>query len=602
MRRFGKILRYVFREWPMLLAIVACTFAFTATAALEPWPLKLLVDYALGGAEAPRAVKTVLACVSLQATPSAIVIAAALFSLLLFAVNSGLGVLMSLAWSWGGQRMVYALGGDLFARLQRASLLSHGRRSVGDSLSRLTDDTWCVYKVADGLLMSPLQQVCTLMVTGSVAFALDPPLAVLAVGVAPLLAVSAKFFGHRLKRRAKLGHEARSRLLSFVHQTLGAIPIVQAFGAESRNGDRFQHLAGDVVSLSQRGQMLTGAYGLVNGCITTIGMAVILYAGGLRVLAGAIPLGTLLVFIAYGRQLQGASGGLFHIFAQLKSAEASMDRILEVMEEGEAVQDAPHARPLTRTAGSQGATVRLESIRFGYEADRPVLDDLTLEARPGEVIALAGATGAGKSTLVSLIPRFFDPWQGRVTIDGADIRDVTLASLRQQIAIVLQEPFLLPLSVADNISYGRPSATRDEIVAAATAACADGFIRQLPQSYDTVIAERGASLSGGERQRLAIARALLKDAPILILDEPTSALDARTEAELLIALRRLMDRRTTFVIAHRLSTIRDADRIAVLERGRVVELGSHDELIEQGGVYHRLYHSQFAGSPAKVIV
>jgi len=212
-----------------------------------------------------------------------------------------------------------------------------------------------------------------------------------------------------------------------------------------------------------------------------------------------------------------------------------------------------------------------------------------------------GATGAGKSTLVSLIPRFFDPWQGRVTIDGADIRDVTLASLRQQIAIVLQEPFLLPLSVADNISYGRPSATRDEIVAAATAACADGFICQLPQVYDTVIAERGASLSGGERQRLAIARALLKDAPILILDEPTSALDARTEAELLIALRRLMDRRTTFVIAHRLSTIRDADRIAVLERGRVVELGSHDELIEQGGVYHRLYYSQFAGPPARVI-
>jgi ATP-binding cassette subfamily B protein/subfamily B ATP-binding cassette protein MsbA len=265
---------------------------------------------------------------------------------------------------------------------------------------------------------------------------------------------------------------------------------------------------------------------------------------------------------------------------------------MEVLEAQEEVQDAPDAQPLpVRKLGAQGH-VRLEHVSFGYEPDRPVLTDITLEAHPGETVALVGPTGVGKSTLVSLIPRFFDPWEGRVLFDGIDVRKVQLASLRSHISIVLQEPFLLPLTVAENIAYGRPEASREEIIEAAVAARADEFIRQLSQGYDTVIGERGMTLSSGEKQRLAIARALLKDAPVLILDEPTSALDAQTEVDLLVSLERLMVGRTTFIIAHRLSTIQQADRIIVLDKGEIVEEGAHEELLAVKGLYQRFHEAQ----------
>jgi ATP-binding cassette subfamily B protein/subfamily B ATP-binding cassette protein MsbA len=243
--------------------------------------------------------------------------------------------------------------------------------------------------------------------------------------------------------------------------------------------------------------------------------------------------------------------------------------------------------------------VVVEGVTFGYDGGRPVLRDISLQARPGETVAIVGATGAGKSTLVGLIPRFFDPWEGRVTIDGRDVREVQLKSLRQQISIVLQEPFLFPTTIAGNIAYGRPEASREEVEGAARAANADAFIERLPRGYETVLGERGATLSGGERQRLAIARALLKDAPILILDEPTSALDAETEGALLLALRRLVAGRTTFVIAHRLSTLRGADQILVLDQGGIVGRGTHEELLGGENLYSRFHALQCVAAAAE---
>ena len=601
MYRYKRLSRYIFRQWRWLVAILVLTVISSATGALQPWPMKLLVDYALGDADVPALLNAGLEAISLSATSTVLVVAAAVGSLLLFALNSALSVGLSLAWNLGGQRMVYDLAGDLFARLQRLSLLFHSRRSVGDSLSRLTEDTWCIYTVADGLLMSPIQQIITLAVMICIGFALDPVLAMLALAVAPLLALSSRFFGKRLKQRSKLGREAKSRLMSFVHQTLGATPLVQTFGTESRNTQKFQELADDAVVLAQRGNLLGSSYGLVNGLITTAGVAVVLYVGGVRVLTGAISLGTLLVFLAYVRQMQGASGGLFKIFAQLKAAEASIDRIMEVMESDDIIHDPLHPFSLPVRPDGQRGHIRLENVTFGYDPDQPVLMDVSLEAHPGEVVAMVGPTGAGKSTLVSLIPRFFDPLQGRVTFDGVDVRDLRVAELRKHISVVLQDPFLMPLSVADNIAYGRPGASREEIVAAAEAAQADEFIGRLPEGYDTTIGERGATLSGGERQRLAIARALLKDAPVLILDEASSALDSQTEASLILAFQRLMRGRTTFIIAHRLSTIHHADRIAVLDQGRLVELGPHDELIQRHGLYCQFYEHQFPSAESQVV-
>jgi ATP-binding cassette subfamily B protein/subfamily B ATP-binding cassette protein MsbA len=271
----------------------------------------------------------------------------------------------------------------------------------------------------------------------------------------------------------------------------------------------------------------------------------------------------------------------------MQHAAGSADRVLEIIDTQPDVSDPPDALQSTLRGH-----VRYEGVTFGYEPRRPVLRGVSLEARPGEVVAVVGPTGAGKSTLVNLLVRFFDPWSGRVTVDGQDVRRYGLRSLRQQVALVLQEPFIFPLSAADNIAYGRPDATRAEVEAAARAASADGFIRRLPQGYDSVIGERGATLSAGEKQRLAIARAFLKNAPILILDEPTSALDARTESLLLDALETLMKNRTTLVIAHRLSTIRNADRILVVNEGEVIEQGRHEDLMAVGGMYSGLYRRQ----------
>ena len=575
--KYARVVRYALGHWPSLSAILSLSLALSALAALQPWPLKILVDYGLGAAG--------------PAQPRYVVLAA-LAGLALFAATAALDAAVTWVWSALGQRMVYGLASDLFLRLQRLSLLFHARRHVGDSITRITGDAWCVHAVTDGILISPARHLFALASVGALAWQLDPGLTWLTITVAPLLAVSVWYFGERLKGFERRKIEAQARLASFLQQVLGAMPLVQAFAAAPRNHKVFGVLAADAVKANRAAAAVDSAYSGVNAVSVTLGMALVLYVGGQRVLEHELSLGSLLVFVAYLRTLETASRGLLTAYGKLRAAEASIERVLEVMDATEAVVDAPGARAIPEPHPARGGHLVFERVSFAYEPGRPVIQEVSLELEPGETVALVGDTGAGKSTLASLVPRFFDPLGGRVLLDGVDLRRIRLASLRAQVAVVLQEPFLLPLTVAENIGYGCPSASRDEIIAAAVAANAHEFIRELPHGYDTVLGEQGATLSGGERQRLAIARAFLKRARVLVMDEPTSALDTHTEKLVVEALQRLAAGSTTLIIAHRLSTVRQASRVAVLEEGRLIETGTHADLLAAGGRYARFHRLQ----------
>ena len=596
MHKYKNILRYARPHWLLFVLIFVLTLAGAALAALQPWPLKLLADHVLGQVPVPRWLDAVLRTFSLAATPQSILGLAALGGLALFALNSVLNAGLTCGWTFAGRRMVYDLAQDLFARLQRRSLLFHSRNSVGDVISRVTGDSWCVYQVMDTLIFTPCHALLTTLAMIFVMAQFDLTLTVIAMVAAPLMAVVSLLVGKPLRAVAKLKREIESRIQSHIQQTLTGIPVVQAFAQEEREHRRFREFTEASIRLQQRSVLIGSLNGLGSGLVTTLGSGLILWLGARHVLQGQLAVGSLILFIFYLNKLQEQFKIFADVYTTLQKLSANVDRVNEVLEAGPEIADRVEAVALPPTRGH----LQIEGVTFGYGPGQPVLREVSLEALPGQTIAIVGPTGAGKSTLISLIPRFNDPWTGRVLIDGQDLREVQLKSVRDQVALMLQEPFLFPFSIAENIAYGRPEARREEVEAAARAANAHEFIMRLPEGYDTQLGEHGATLSGGERQRLAIARALLKAAPILVLDEPTSALDVETEGLLLEALERLMKGRTTFIIAHRLSTVRRADRIVALQDGAVVESGKHDELLARGGYYARLHKLQFETQTPRV--
>ena len=582
-RRELKLLRYARPHWRGF-AGMTCSALFGVAANLaRPWPLKLLIDNVINGEPIP----SWLSSVPGADTRHGLLVWVVAAEVVIFLASTLASMVTSYASLMLGQYMTWSLAGDLFRHLQRLSLLFHNKREAGDLIERVTTDSYSVDTLLTGAVLPMIQAVATLVLVLVVMVALEWRLTLLAVSVVPLIMVTTRFFSRPMRERAREQRDSEGRMASVVEQTLGAMPAVQAFTREQFQELRFRRHADQTVRAYARSAVTGMGFQFVTGLVLTLGTAAVLYVGGLLALEGALTAGTIVVFVSYVASLYDPIESLSHTAQTIQNAAAETDRVMEIMEIEPAVTDRPGAsdRPLA-------GPIRYEDVSFGYEPGREVLHEVSFEADPGEVLAIVGPTGAGKTTLASLLVRFFDPWRGRVTIGGVDVRDFTLQSLRSQIALVLQDPFIFPTTIAENISLGKPDASREEIVAAAEAANAHSFIASLPEGYDSLVGERGATLSGGEKQRLSIARAFVKDAPLLILDEPTSALDARTEGLLLDALERLMKGRITLVIAHRLSTIRHADEILVVDHGRIVERGPHERLITTGGLYSTLYRRQ----------
>ena len=588
-----KLARYALpqsRSWAVILVLM-CIGA--SLGLLAPWPLKLIVDYVLPGKPFPAAVAWLETLPGMSSGSGRLGWLAAA-TVLLFLLRRVTGIVQEYVQTGASTRMMYHLAGDLFLELQRRSLLFHSRQRTGDLVRRVTADTTCVRELMTHVCLPLLKSTVIMASMFVVMWQISPALALFAIGLAVPLGVLVRIFARPMSERQFQQWERQGEVAAFAEQTLTALPIVQAFGREEVEDRRFSLLAGRTVQATLRAEVAQHQFKVSTGAVNAAATAVVMVVGGLAVLQAQLSVGDLLVLLSYFAALYSPIETLAYLSEGFASAGAGARRVFGVLESGEPpIADRPDALPVPQTAA--GVRVRLENVTFGYDPERPILCDVSLELRPGEIVALAGPTGAGKSTLAGLILRFFDPQRGAVYFNDLDAREVQLASLRSQIALVPQEPYLLPMTIAENIAFGRPTASRDEIVAAAMEASADRFISRLPQGYETMVGDRGARLSAGEKQRLSIARALLKNAPVFVLDEPTSALDNETEAELLATLRPILARRTALIIAHRWSTVRLADRILVVQQGRIVEDGAHEQLLGSGGAYADLFASQLRG-------
>jgi len=566
-----------------LILAALCTVGVTATDLLKPWPLKMILDHAILDKPLPHFLGFLQGTMANSKVPFVVEASGAI---VLLAVLGGLFSYSQIfITSSLGYRMVYALRRELFAHLQRLSLSFHTQARSGDLMTKISGDTNTLKDLFADSILKFTSHLLTVIGMVAIMIALNWKISLIALATLPLLCYSLFHLYHRTKASIKKQKKQEGKVASRMSEVLSAIPLVQAFAREKYEEARFDHVTTQTLQESIRIARLEAATSRSAEIITTLGTAAAVLFGAIQVLNGRMLPGELVLVVAYLNNMYKPMRGLAKLSSDFSKAMASAERISEVLDLEPEIQDRPGAIEAAELKGE----IAFHRVSFDYGDGKDVLKQVSFAVSPGQRLALVGVSGAGKSTIASLILRLYEPQQGTIVIDGIDIQQYQLESLRRQIGIVLQNSILFGATIRENIAYGKPEASEEEIMAAARAANADEFIRDLENGYDTEIGERGATLSGGQRQRIAIARALIRNAPILILDEPMTGLDIESEARVREALDRLMAGRTCLMITHDLQSIADADLVLVLDEGGIVERGKHSELVARSSRYRQLY-------------
>lgn len=584
---YRRVLKYYRGFLGRSLTALAFSFAATGLNLLKPWPLKIIVDWVIPRFKAGAHVSWPHSGPEWMQDPRMVVLALCAALVVVQLLWGVCNYLSNYVFVKIGLQALLDLRTELYTHLQRLSLKFHDTRRSADSSFRVAYDSQSIQTIYNKGFTNIIGSGVTLIGTFVVMLRLDWQLTLLSLMIVPLLISTIYFFAKRIRSESTTIQERESALLTQTQEGLSSIRMVHAFGREEFEVAQFHRQAHGSLQANLRYTMTNMKSALVISTMILIGTAAMYYLGTMHVLAGTLTLGSLLVFTAYLVILYQPLESLTYTAWAMEGATAGARRCFEVLDRPDDVVDSPNAIAIAETNGAIG----FHNASFGYDSSRQILSNINLEISPNQIIGVVGGTGAGKSTLLSLVPRFYDPTAGRVTLDGRDIREITKKSLREQIAIVLQDTLLFSASVRENIAYGRPGATDNDVREAARRAQADEFISKLPNGYDNLVGERGGHLSVGQRQRIGIARAFLKNAPILLLDEPTSALDPTTESAIMDTIKELMRSRTTIIITHRIATIHGADQIIVLENGRVAEQGRGPELVARGGAYAKLYAS-----------
>ncbi|MCL4814174.1 MAG: ABC transporter ATP-binding protein/permease [Vicinamibacteraceae bacterium] len=582
---FAFSLRLVAPYWKWLAIVIATMVVEIVMTLASPWPLKIVLDSVFGAEPIPPVFAWFTGPVTDRLALLNIAVGATVVIALLQAAGAYLNAYYTVSI---GQWIAHDLRQSVYAHLQRLSLSYYDRHQVGPLISTITDDIDAVQEFISTSLLDLVIDSLTIAGMLVVMLSLNWRFTLVALAVTPLMLI----FVYRLRAAVKSAtHDVRRRqseLVTIVQEGLGAIRVVKAFAQGRFERQRLEAKSVESVEAALKARRVRSLLGPVVTALVALGTAAVLWFGARLVLEGAMTAGALVVFLTYLGRLFRPIQAVARASTNIAQATVGLERVRDVLDADDRLVRAPNAAPLGPVEGR----VEFRDVTFGYDPSRPVLRDISFTIEPGQLVGLVGPSGGGKSTLVGLLARFYDPQQGAVLIDGRDIREATIRSLRGQIGFVLQDTQLFHAPVWHNIAYGRPDATRDQILDAARLAQAHDFIEALPQGYDTVVGQGGLTLSGGQRQRLGIARAMVRDARILVLDEPTSGLDAASERLVFEALRRLRNGRTTFVIAHRLATVRRADVILVIADGRIVERGTHGALARAGGLYARLLDAQ----------